>query len=63
MLTWDSKITTVLGMTGGLYDIVSKRLKSENLYNMFMLTINKEWSVVFGAVTKEKEVGYASPTA
>ena len=32
MTTWDSKITTVIGMMGGISDIISRKMKHDSIY-------------------------------
>lgn len=34
-VSWDSKITTVVSMLGGVQDLVRDRMKSEGIYNEF----------------------------
>lgn len=34
-VSWDSKITTVVAMLGGVQDLVRDRMKSEGIYNEF----------------------------
>jgi hypothetical protein len=38
VVTWDSKITTVLAMTGGIGPVVSKILKKEGKYVSIITT-------------------------
>ena len=40
MTTWDSKITTVVGMMGGLVDSVRERMVKENVYDKFINIVN-----------------------
>ncbi len=53
LTTWDSKITTVLAMLGGIGDLVGRGLKQEldslhgNAYKRFVHVINHEFSLVF----------------
>ena len=49
--TWDSKITTVLAMNGGIIDLTRKYLKSQGKYQAFTQRVNKEWTETFGAGT------------
>lgn len=48
LLTWDSKITTVLAMLGGLQDIVKQRMIKDNVYDKFIKVVDQEWTRVFG---------------
>ena len=62
MLTWDSKITSVVGMMGGLQEIVGAKMHKHNILEPFLDKINYEWSLVFGNGTlKGENVGYALP--
>lgn len=62
MTTWDSKITTVIGMMGGLTDLVSRKMQHDNIYTAFVDKIDYEWGLVFGNLTDEG-AGYALPSA
>ena len=54
LTTWDSKITTVLAMLGGITDIIRDQLKIENKYQKFNQIVEKEWSRVFQDIRGEK---------
>ena len=47
VLTWDSKITTVVSMLGGFKDAVAKKMKTQRIYNSFLSKITDEWSTKF----------------
>eukprot|EP01121_Diplochlamys_sp_Union-15-3_P001464 TRINITY_DN11268_c0_g1_i1.p1 TRINITY_DN11268_c0_g1~~TRINITY_DN11268_c0_g1_i1.p1 ORF type:complete len:532 (+),score=71.97 TRINITY_DN11268_c0_g1_i1:51-1646(+) len=47
VLTWDSKITTVVSIVGGVSDIVSKGLKTDMKFNRFYEIVDREWRLVF----------------
>jgi hypothetical protein len=56
LTTWDSKITTVLGMLGGIGDATAKALKTdkvqftgENAYDAFVNIVKKEHELLFGS--------------
>jgi hypothetical protein len=59
LTTWDSKITTVVAMLGGVADITAEGLFREkdaqfgNSYNRFVNVVNREHALVFG---KEEEI-------
>ena len=61
MTTWDSKITTVISIMGGLSDIISKKLRKTNAYEKFINIINKEWSLKLKTL-KGEEIGFALPS-
>jgi len=48
VLTWDSKITTLVAMCGGVVPYTSNYMKEYGLYERFIEIINREWSRVFG---------------
>lgn len=58
LTTWDSKITTVLAMLGGVGDIVERGLRREpdaaygTAYGRFVYVVNREHERVFGSVEK-----------
>lgn len=60
MLTWDSKITTVVAIMGGLSDIIAEKMAKDMVLESFLNIVNKEWSLVFGEIKGEK-VGFALP--
>lgn len=47
VLTWDSKITTLVAICGGISKYTREFLKKQGLYYKFISTINREWSAVF----------------
>jgi hypothetical protein len=63
MTTWDSKITTVVAMMGGLTDIISAKLKETTAYDHFISRVNEEWQEVFGDIIVGDDVGFALPSA
>lgn len=36
LLTWDSKVSTVNAILGGVFGLVSQKMKAENIYNSFV---------------------------
>uniref|UniRef100_A0A7E4W8T6 Ldi domain-containing protein n=1 Tax=Panagrellus redivivus TaxID=6233 RepID=A0A7E4W8T6_PANRE len=47
--TWDSKITSVLAMNGGIIDLTRKYLNETDKYEQFKNRIDSEWKKVFGS--------------
>ncbi|RAO69576.1 uncharacterized protein BHQ10_005588 [Talaromyces amestolkiae] len=47
LLTWDSKVSTVNAILGGVSDLVSQKMKAENIYDTFVERITAEYSRVF----------------
>jgi len=62
VITWDSKITTVLGMLGGFSAITAAGLKEEGKYDRFYYIVEREWSRVFTSLSGEN-LPFALPTA
>lgn len=60
MLTWDSKITTVIGMLGGFADAVTRGLDEEGLLFQFYDVVNTEWSKKFPTING-LDVDFALP--
>ena len=62
MTTWDSKITTVLAMMGGITDIIQRRMVADKVYDSFISKVNQEWGLVFTSI-KGLNIGYGFPKA
>lgn len=60
MLTWDSKITTVISMMGGFADMVKLGLQNDNVYTQFMAFLDPYYKSVFTNV-QGTDMGYALP--
>jgi len=52
MTTWDSKITTVVGMMGGISDFIAHKLDKQGLLSTFVDKVNYEWNLVFEGKVK-----------
>jgi len=61
LVTWDSKITTVLAMLGGAGHLAGRQLKYDQKYESFCKRVNDEWSRVFTDI-KGEELDYALPS-
>lgn len=55
-------MTTVLGMAGGIFDYVAKKLNGEGNYREFLKVLNREWSSSFSSL-KGADVPFAFPNA
>lgn len=51
--TWDSKITTVVAMLGGISHLNQRVLKRDNLYDRFYAIVDREMSRVFTDIQGE----------
>ncbi|KAH7309627.1 putative GPI anchored protein [Stachybotrys elegans] len=53
LLTWDSKVLTVISLLGGVGDIVRDKMKAEGIYDEFIDIVKREYSSEFGEVKGE----------
>lgn len=53
VVTWDSKITTLVSMLGGISNITQEVMKKDNVYDRFYSVIDREWSRVFDTLEGE----------
>jgi hypothetical protein len=60
LLTWDSKVTTVNALLGGVRDLVRQGLKKEGLYKTFISITEREYSRVFKNL-KGEHIGLCLP--
>ncbi|OOQ85565.1 putative GPI anchored protein [Penicillium brasilianum] len=60
LLTWDSKVTTVNAILGGVSDLVRQKMKAENIYNTFVNRIEAEYARVFKNL-KGEHVAFCLP--
>jgi len=60
VLTWDSKITTLCAMVGGVSNIVRVGLTQQNLMLRFYQVVNREWNLAFPQLMGEN-LGYKLP--
>lgn len=74
VVTWDSKITTVLAMLGGVGELVKEGLLQEkdktkggyaSLYHRFVAVVNREYELAFGGIEQVlgSEVEWALPSS
>jgi len=61
--TWDSSITTVLGVLGGLVALNRRRMVADGVYGEFVSVVEAEWGRVFDGVLEGDGVEWAVPTA
>ena len=60
MTTWDSKITTVVSILGGLVDVITRKMKADNVFDKFIDIVNSEWNLAFPEL-KGEEIDFAHP--
>jgi len=53
VLTWDSKITSIIGMYGGVSSIVKKKLEADQKYFRFYEVVDREWTMAFPTIEGE----------
>lgn len=61
LVTWDSKITSLIAMLGGVGHLSARQLKKDGKYELFYNRVNEEWSRVFTNIRGE-ELEFALPT-
>lgn len=62
VVTWDSKITSVVAMIGGVSDIVERGMRKDGTFDRFASVIDREWSRVFTQLNGE-DIPFATPTS
>lgn len=62
VLTWDSKITTLCAMLGGIVDITRTVLQQDGVYYDFVGRIDYEWGRVFGTTLEGENLSFAAPS-
>ncbi|KAF7521413.1 hypothetical protein PCG10_008349 [Penicillium crustosum] len=60
LLTWDSKVTTVVAILGGVTDFVRQKMKTDEVYDEFVDIIQAEYSRVFTHL-KGEDVDFCLP--
>jgi len=55
VITWDSKITTILAAAGGVQGLTRKILIKHGHYDRFTEIVNREWSRVFPSLRGEEK--------
>ncbi|KAM5380058.1 hypothetical protein ACJZ2D_003705 [Fusarium nematophilum] len=63
LVTWDSKVTTVVALLGGVVDLVRDRMKSDGIYKEFLKIAEGEHLRVFGTELKGEDVELCLPEA
>ncbi|CEJ94702.1 hypothetical protein VHEMI10219 [[Torrubiella] hemipterigena] len=53
LVTWDSKVTTVMGLLGGVSDLVRPKMKADGIYRDFINIAQREYSRVFPSLKGE----------
>lgn len=62
LTTWDAKITTVLGLLGGIGELNKRALQRANKYADFVTVIKREYDMVFGRLELQGEdLPFAKP--
>ncbi|KAL2865886.1 endo-beta-1,2-glucanase [Aspergillus lucknowensis] len=61
LLTWDSKVLTVVSILGGVGDLVRERLKADSAYEEFIHIAEREYSLVFGKKLKGENTPFCLP--
>ncbi|KAL2851384.1 putative GPI anchored protein [Aspergillus pseudodeflectus] len=61
LLTWDSKVLTVVSILGGVGDLVREGLKAAGVYYEFIQIAEREYSLVFGKKLKGEKIAMCLP--
>lgn len=61
-VSWDSKILTVAALSGGVQDLVRRKLQRDGLYDEFIAVVEREHKRVFTNI-KGEGVQYCLPDA
>jgi len=60
VVTWDSKITSVVAMLGGIAPITEQVMRNDNVFDRFYTIVDREWSRVFTNLEGE-DIPFAMP--
>ncbi|KAJ4238540.1 hypothetical protein NW757_012930 [Fusarium falciforme] len=61
LVTWDSKVTTVVALLGGVVDLVRDRMQSDGIYDEFLKITEREHVRVFGQHLKGEDIDLCLP--
>ncbi|RSL90311.1 hypothetical protein CEP51_000748 [Fusarium floridanum] len=61
LVTWDSKVTTVVALLGGVTDLVRDRMRSDGIYDEFLKITEREHVRVFGQHLKGEDIDLCLP--
>jgi len=61
-VSWDSKITTVNALLGGVAEFVRDKMIREGLYEEFISIAQREYSMVFNNALKGEDIPLCLPT-
>ncbi|KAF2111752.1 putative GPI anchored protein [Lophiotrema nucula] len=61
-VSWDSKITTVTALLGGVTDFVRSKMKSDGVYKEFIRVAQREYQLAFPGRLEGEHVGLCLPT-
>ncbi len=62
VVTWDSKITSILAMAGGVNDLARKVMMKHGHYERFVHLVKTEWERVFDGELKGEEMSFVAPS-
>jgi len=60
-VSWDSKVTTVNGILGGVLSLVRTRMQREGIYDKFIDVVRSEYGRVFGPTLRGTEQQFCLP--
>ena len=62
LTTWDSKITSLVSLAGGLAQVTLQALIQDGYYARFQYVVNREYSLVFGDGLAGLDLDYGIPS-
>lgn len=60
-VSWDSKVTTLVGLLGGVGDFVRAKMKTEGIYDEFFKVLSREYELEFGSMLYGEDVDMCLP--
>lgn len=62
VVTWDTKVTSVVAMLGGVSDIVRSIMIRDGTLHRFLHIVDREWSHVFSRELQGEQLPFLAPT-
>eukprot|EP00042_Codosiga_hollandica_P019315 m.59418 g.59418 ORF g.59418 m.59418 type:complete len:517 (-) comp49239_c0_seq4:61-1611(-) len=63
LLTWDSKITSLMTLSGGAADLLRQALQLDGYYDRFAEVVEREYGLAFGSALAGEDIAYGLPSA
>lgn len=64
-VSWDSKMTTVNGLLGGVTSLTRPKMQKDGIYDEFISAVKQQWGAVFGTKLplRGEQLAYCLPSA